>query len=615
MEASMDYPFDSDELLRKSKKIKRELLADGTQRIHKKIAVLGGSTTHDIIRMLEIFLLQQGIEPEFYESEYARYYEDAVFGNEELDGFRPDIIYIHTTYRNLRTLPTMKMSREEVATLTEGTYASFAGMWEALQNKFHCPIIQNNFEYPMYRLQGNRDAWDYRGRVRFVSRLNERFAEYADEHESFYINDINYLSASYGLDSWNDDAFWNMYKYALSMQAIPVLSWSVANIIKSIYGRNKKALVLDLDNTLWGGIVGDDGVDALEIGEETAAGETFREFQKYLKEQKDIGVLLTVDSKNDEKNALDGLNHPEGILRPDDFADIRANWDPKSANFVNIAKDLNILPESMVFVDDNPAEREIIKQQVPGATVPEMTTPENFIRVLDKAGFFEVTTFSEDDARRNEMYRANAERKNSENSFADYGEYLKSLEMKAEIKPFEPLYYQRITQLTNKSNQFNLTTKRYSEEEIAIAAEDEDTITLYGRLTDRFGDNGIVSLLVGSIAMTVTDDPKAMAANGGKPVSLGRRALLIDLWLMSCRVLKRGMEYAMMDKLIRTCREYHVQEIYGYYFPTAKNAMVKDFYQDMGFTKLSEDKTGKTSWKFVIPAAYTMKNKYIEILK
>ena len=145
----MDYPFDSDELLRKSKKIKRELLADGTQRIHKKIAVLGGSTTHDIIRMLEIFLLQQGIEPEFYESEYARYYEDAMFGNEELDGFRPDVIFIHTTYRNLRTLPTMKMSREEVATLRDGIYSSFAGMWETLQNKFRCPIIQNNFEYPM----------------------------------------------------------------------------------------------------------------------------------------------------------------------------------------------------------------------------------------------------------------------------------------------------------------------------------------------------------------------------------------------------------------------------------------------------------------------------------
>ncbi|MDY6333573.1 MAG: hypothetical protein SPL56_02085 [Lachnospiraceae bacterium] len=229
-----NYPFDPDDMLKRSRRIRRELLADGTPRIHKKIAVLGGSTTHDIIRMMEIFLLRQGIEPEFYESEYAQYYEDAMFGNETLDSFAPDVIYIHTTYRNLKELPEMSMSREDVEALLGRTADRFAGMWEKLTERFHCPIIQNNFEYPAWRLEGNRDASDYRGRVRFVNRLNERFAAYADTHENFYLHDINYLAASYGLDAWLDDAFWSLYKYALTMKAIPLLAFSVSNIIKSI---------------------------------------------------------------------------------------------------------------------------------------------------------------------------------------------------------------------------------------------------------------------------------------------------------------------------------------------------------------------------------------------
>jgi len=621
-----NYPFDAEEMLKKSRRMKRDLLADGTKRIHKKIAVLGGSTTHDIIRMMELFLLQQGIEPEFYESEYAQYFEDAMFGNEKLDAFAPDVIYIYTTFRNLRELPEMSMDRAAVKTLEDETYAKFEQMWKHLQEKFHCVIIQNNFEYPAFRLQGNRDASDYRGRVRFAARLNERFADYADTHENFFLHDLNYLSAQFGLDEWLDDAYWNLYKYALSMKAIPVLAFSVTNIIKSLYGKNKKALVLDLDNTLWGGVIGDDGVDGIELGEETAVGETYREFQSYLKEQKSIGVLLAVDSKNDEANALAGLNHPESVLKPEDFVDIRANWDPKSVNFTAIAKDLNIGEDSMVFVDDNPAEREIIRQQVPGAAVPEITEneassgdtpsvsgPENYIRVLDRAGYFEVTSFSSEDARKSEMYRENAERRKAQASFADYGEYLKSLFMKAQIRPFEPVHYARIAQLTNKSNQFNLTTKRCTEADIETFAEDPETVTLYGRLEDKFGDNGIVSLIIGSEAMTLRDDEETLSRNGGRPAPAGEKALLIDLWLMSCRVLKRGMENAMMDALVSECSRRHIGCIFGYYYPTAKNAMVKDFYDTMGFTKVSEDASGNTVWKFQIPRVYTNKNRYIRV--
>lgn len=592
----LEYPFDSSYIMKKSKSLKKALLSDGSDRIHKKIAVLGGSTTHDIIRILELFLLNYGIEPEFYESEYGQYWQDAMFPG-ELNDFNPDIIYIHTSNRNITDFPTMDDSAEAVDEKLQKTYQHFEAMWKKLADTYHCPIIQNNFEAPFYRLLGNRDFFDVHGRLSFINRLNEKFAEYArkasDSAESFFINDINYLSSCYGLDQWSDPLAWHMYKYALCIPAIPTLSFNVANIIKSIYGKNKKGLVLDLDNTLWGGVVGDDGVDGIEIGQETNLGQVYAEFQNYVKMQKDIGVLLTVDSKNDEENAIAGLNHPDGSLKPDDFVAIKANWEPKSENMKAIAKELNILPESLVFVDDNPAERAIVEGQIKGAAVPEIDSPEHYIRIIDHAGFFEATSVSDDDRKRNEMYMANKKRTELEESFTDYSEYLKSLEMEAEIAPFEKMYMPRIAQLTNKSNQFNLTTKRYTQDDIEKTAADDSNITLYGRLKDKFGDNGIVSLVIGNIR------------SGAE--------LHIDLWLMSCRVLKRDMEFAMMDALVKKALERGVKTIYGYYYPTAKNKMVKEFYDIQGFDLVSEDADGNKTYKLDISQNYENKNKVIEV--
>ena len=587
----LQYPFNNEYIIKKSKRIRKELLVSGDKRIVKKIAVLGGSTTHDIIRVLELFLLEQGIEPQFYESEYAMYWQDAMFDNPELEEFAPDVIFIHTSNRNVTDYPEVNDSRETVLDKEECMYKHFEVMWDKLRETYACPIIQNNFEMPFYRLLGNSDAVDVHGRIHFLNHLNEKFYEYADSHENFYINDINYLSACYGLDKWADPFFWHMYKYCLCLDAIPNLAFNVSNIIKSIYGKNKKALVLDLDNTLWGGIVGDDGVENLEIGQETSLGQVYSEFQNYIKMQKQLGIMLNVNSKNEEENALAGLQHPDGVLRPDDFIIIKANWDPKSKNLLDIATELNILPDSLVFVDDNPAEREIISQQVKGTAVPEIGNPEDYIRVLDHSGFFEVTKLSEDDRNRNEMYKANVMRKQQEQSFGDYREYLKSLQMKAVTAPFESLYMARIAQLTNKSNQFNLTTKRFSQGEIEAIAQDSKYITLYGKLEDKFGDNGVVSVVIGEI-----ED----------------KNLHVSLWLMSCRVLKRDMEFAMMDTLVEKCKEQGIDTIYGYYYPTAKNAMVKDFYSLQGFEKIAEDEQGNATWKYEIPEDYTNKNEVID---
>lgn len=591
----LEYPFDPEWILKKKKALKRELLQNTQQTfLEKKIAILGGSTTRDIRDILELFLLNYGIRPCFYESEYNQYYADGMFPNPALEEFHPDILYIHTSNRNIEQYPSLEDGRTLVTQKLQAEYERFQALWEHLHAVYGCPVIQNNFEPPLYRLLGNRDASDHRGRWNYIQRLNQMFYEYADTHQDFYIHDICYEAADYGLERWSDPFYWNMYKYAMCVPAIPYTAFQLARIIKSIFGRNKKVLNLDLDNTLWGGVIGDDGPENIEIGQETSLGQTYAEFQDYLKQHKKLGVLLSVNSKNNEETALSGLERADSVLKREDFVAFRANWEPKSHNLYATAEELKLLPESFVFVDDNPAEREIVRQEVPGAAVPEITKVEEYIRVLDRSGFFEVTNFSEDDLKRNEMYLANEQRNRMQKNFSDYGDYLRSLEMKAQIGAFDPAYFSRIAQLTNKSNQFNLTTHRYSQSEIEQIAADPQYLTLCGRLEDKFGDNGVVSIVIGRKEKDV---------------------LQIELWLMSCRVLKRDMEYAMMDTLVKQCRDCGIRQIYGYFYPTAKNAMVKDFYALQGFEKLEEDVDGNAKWSFRIPEQYTLKNQVITVME
>lgn len=592
----LEYPFDSEGIIRKKKQYRKQLLQDtGKSFVEKRIAILGGETTQNIKLILELFLLNYGIKCEFYESEYNQFYEDGMFFNPTLEQFKPDIIYICTCVRNISGFPDMTDDKETVERKKQNVINKFEGLWESLTQRYQCPIIQNNFEYPFFRLMGNKDASDYHGRVNFITLINCAFYDYAQTHDNFYICDINYISASYGLDKWSDPYYWHMYKYAVAVPAIPYLSFNVANIIKSIYGKNKKVLNLDLDNTLWGGIIGDDGAENIEIGQETSLAQTYSEFQQYIKMHKQLGILLTVNSKNDESNALSGLERPDSILKREDFVNIKANWRPKNQNLADVASEMKLLPESFVFVDDNPAERAIIKDSFSDVAVPEINGVEHYIQTIDKSGFFEVTVLSGDDLKRNDMYLENIKRQEFKASFADYDDYLRSLEMKAEIKSFVPMYMSRIAQLTNKSNQFNLTTKRYSQSDIEKVSIDPNRITLYGKLHDKFGDNGIVSIIIGRIDGVKKDE------------------LHIELWLMSCRVLKRKMEYAMMDELVNRARVLGINKIIGYYFPTAKNAMVKDFYHLQGFEKLYEDQDGNATWQMFITDDYNKKQDVIDV--
>ncbi|NLT09701.1 MAG: HAD-IIIC family phosphatase [Ruminococcus sp.] len=570
------FPFNGNDIMRRRKKLRKQLVSDGNIRIKKKIAVLGGSTTDHIISALELFLLNNGIEPEFYQSEFNKFYEDAVFGSEKLDSFRPDVIFIHTTSRNLKYIPDRPdISEDELKKRLDAELSYFRNIWSALEKKHSCPIIQNNFELPLFRQTGNYDGWGLSGHSSYISRMNLLFAYEAVRNNNLFINDINYLSAAAGLVTWHDPEAWYMYKYAMSTAVIPDLAYSVASIIKALFGRNKKVIALDLDNTLWGGVISEDGVGDIELGTETAVGMSFSEFQKFLKGYKDHGVLLTVCSKNDKENALAGLNHPDSILSPEDFVLIKANWENKDKNISDTANELGLLTDSFVFIDDNPAECAIVEEQLPETTVLHLSSTAQTMYELSRSGYFEVISVSGEDIRRSEMYSANAKRTAQQKSFTDYADYLRSLDMKAIIGDFQPILLSRIAQLTNKSNQFNLTTKRYSEAEIKALSCSPGYIRLCGRLIDKFGDNGIVSVVIGRIEQDV---------------------LHIDLWLMSCRVLKRDMEFAMLDELVRICCEKGIRKIMGYYYRTPKNNMVAELYGRFGFARISVSENGDSVW-------------------
>jgi len=583
------YPLDVNKILRKKKSIKKDLLVNNNF-IEKNIAILGGSTTPEIKNILELFLLKNGIKPKFYESEYNKYYEDALFGSDELDKFNPDIIYIHTTNQNIIKYPEPKDSSADVDILLSNEIQRYKSIWNSL-SKFDCAIIQNNFDYTLDRSLGNLDCYDIHGKTYFINKLNDEFSLNAREMKNLYINDINYLSSYIGLRYWFDKSLWHQAKYALSMDSIPELADGISKIINSIFGKSKKCLVLDLDNTCWGGVIGDDGLHGIHIGTETAIAESYTHFQQYAKELKDRGITLAVCSKNDFVNAKEGFSHPESILKFDDFTSFKANWDPKHQNIQDIAKEINIGIDSLVFIDDNPVERDIVFSQVPSVSVPDVGSDVvDFIRHIDRNGYFEPTSLSQDDLNRNTYYEDNKNRATEQATFQSYDAFLVSLNMTAEINSFSSVYLDRITQLTNKTNQFNLTTKRYTAGEIDTVTSSDTYIKIYGKLTDKYGNNGLIAITIGRVE---------------------NKTCHIDLWLMSCRVLKREMEFAMLDELVNKCKNKGVLEIIGYYYKSAKNSMVSDLYETFGFSLVKQTNKA-TVWKLDI-TTYEIKNKFIEV--
>jgi FkbH-like protein len=574
------FPVVPATVLKKRHSLKRELLAQ-PHLIPVRIAILGGSTTSEVRSMLELFLLAEGLQPSFYESGYNRYAEDVLFENPELIRFKPDVVFLHTTWHNVSEFPGLLEAEDEVARRVRAEAVRFEALWEKIHAQLGALIIQNNFDLPRLRPLGNSEAFESAGRVGFLMRLNAEFAAYARKHSRFLINDIHYLSAQVGLNEWHGSTYWYSFHMAVSPAATVSLAQNVAAILKSVYGKSKKCLILDLDNTLWGGVVGDDGVQNLVLGRDHPVGEAFLDFQRYVKGLRNRGVILAVCSKNDVENAKEGFSHPDCILKLDDFSAFKANWDPKPANIRAIAAELNIGLDSIVFVDDNPAERALVADQLPEVETPDVGSEvTRYAEILEANRYFEVHKVVQDDINRSGYYSSNAERSVAQSAFSDYGSFLASLAMSAEIEPFSPVYLERITQLINKTNQFNLTTRRYTSAEVEAIAQDPAYVTLYGRLVDKFGDNGLVSVIIGHKAGNMLE---------------------LDLWLMSCRVLNREMELAMFDALVEQCQAQGIQKIVGVYIPSKKNGMVANHYSNLGFTAVEESSEAGRTWHFEVP--------------
>ena len=582
-----------DAVLSKRKALRRKLSArEGLRPI--RIAVLGGSTTNEVVDLLELWLLQSGFAPAFYQSEYGRYYVEAVHDSANLVAFNPDIVYVHTSYRNIETFAPLQATEAEVKEQVQRELHRFQQIWDAIEQRIGCLVIQNNSEFPPYQVLGNLDATQPGGHTRFVTQLNLEFARAAATNPRLVIQDVCSLSARIGLDRWFDWERYFSYKVLTTPEGSMAMAVSLNALIRGIYGKTRKVLVLDLDNTLWGGVIGDDGVDKIAIGRETPLAEAYTAFQEYCLSLRDRGVLLAVCSKNDEEVAKQGFQHPDSVLKLEHVSCFKANWNPKHENIALIAQELNLGVDSFVFVDDNPAERAIVAGQVDGIAVPDVGNDVAAYATIIEAGrYFEQPSFSKEDRERAVLYQENSERVAFESKFADYGEYLDSLEMTAEIEPFNRLYIERITQLTNKTNQFNLTTKRYTLAAMEAVLQDRSAIGLYGKLSDRFGDNGLISVLLGRKDGAVLD---------------------IELWLMSCRVLKRDMELAMLDELVVRAEAAGLKSLRGHYLPTKKNGMVADHYQKLGFATEATLEDGSAVYTLEI-ATYIPRNKHIKILE
>ena len=404
-----------------------------------------------------------------------------------------------------------------------------------------------------------------------IRKLNYLLQEAALKNNKVFPVDLLSIQHDVGREKYFNAPLYYNAKMVISMGVLPTVAEAVVGVIRAMEGKLKKCIILDLDNTLWGGVIGDDGLAGIEIGE-LGKGHVFSDIQLWLRQLKEYGIILAVCSKNDENIAKEPFeHHDEMVLRLSDISVFVANWNDKASNIKLIQETLNIGMDSIIFLDDNPFERNLVKEKLPAIEVPELPDdPSLWLSFLQHQNYFDTVSYTGSGSDRTKLYQAEYERKKSEQSFESIDEYLESLDMVGMASTFEPLQYPRIAQLTQRSNQFNLRTIRYTEDEIQRIAEDENYITFYFSLKDKFGDHGLVSVLI----------LKRMS----------EYEVFVDTWLMSCRVLKRGMEEFVINNMVQTIKEKGITTITAEYIPTPKNAMVKDIYERMSFSRTAENR-------------------------
>jgi FkbH-like protein len=529
-----------------------------------RLAILGSCTLAQLHGGIRIAGLRRGIHITIYESDYGQYWQELTDPDSALHAFRPNIILFALDAVHLSAGVTAGMTAAEADNALEDVQNRITECWRLARAAFKCPII-HQVPLPVHPLLlGSNEHRLPGSRHSFILRLNNLLRGMADA-AGVDLLALDDRAAIDGLNAWHDSALWHRAKQEVSPGAAPMYGELLGRLLAAKQGRSFKCLVLDLDNTLWGGVVGDDGLEGLVLGQGSTLGEAFTAFQDFARELGRRGVILAVCSKNDEANALEPFEkHPEMVLRRADIASFVANWSDKAANIRLIAQELNIGLDSLVFVDDNPFERTLVRQELPMVAVPEVSDdPVGYPQILADAGYFEALSITEEDRARGSQYQGMRQREALRASATDLPAYLRSLEMQLTYRPFDQIGLQRTVQLINKTNQFNLTTRRYAEDDVLAVMRNNRAFGLQLRLLDRFGDHGIISIVIGKMR----DDGD----------------LVIDTWLMSCRVLGRQVEPATLNLVAAQARSLGARRLIGEFMPTKKNAMVKDHYTRLGF--------------------------------
>ncbi|MBC7519632.1 MAG: HAD-IIIC family phosphatase [Sandarakinorhabdus sp.] len=507
--------------------------------------------------------------------DYGNAVQDCIDPESPLREADLDLLLIALDHRSIgldQPQPSADAARQAV----EGALATVRAMVAGASASVRGGIMVASVVPPVEPLFGSFDAVEPGTVAAMVAAFNAGLVEMA-RAQAIVLVDLAGAAAAVGIDRWQDDRQWHLAKLMIGPDVLPYAADIIARTLAAVRGTTRKCLVLDLDNTLWGGVIGDDGVDGIVIGQGSGHGEAFLAIQRMALALRQRGIILAVCSKNDEDVARAPFrDHPDMVLKEDHIAAFVANWGDKATNLRAIAAALNIGLDALVFLDDNPVERAQVRLELPMVAVPEIgDDPALYPRALAAAGYFEAIAFADDDRVRADAYRANAQRA----AFAgtsDMAGYLASLEMVADVRGFDAVNRARIAQLINKSNQFNLTTRRYTEREVAALEADPALVTLQVRLVDRFGDNGMICV---GILRPAGDD-----------------GMEIDTWLMSCRVLGRRMEEAMLAQLVAAAKARGAARLIGRYLPTAKNRMVADHYKKLGFALTESGDDGSSCW-------------------
>ncbi len=566
------------------------LVAKGADRLESqgafdtlRLAYLGSGTSDLIMPAVVAGGLRHGVLPQIYATPFGQGLAEALDDQSALAAFRPDIALIAFDHHGYGlTTPAMDPAAgQKAVTAALSQLTLMAGKVSAMGAQ----VLIQTVPQPLEAWAGQADTMlvgSVRGQI---ATMNEQIRALCAA-QNYILSDIEALAAQVGAGRWFNARLWHQAKAPFDLEVAPLYGDHIGRLLGALRGKSRKALVLDLDNTLWGGIIGDDGLSGIRIGQGSIEGEAHLAVQRLAMDLKARGIVLAVCSKNEDDTARGPFRKLDDMLiREEDIAVFVANWTDKGTNIAGIAKTLNIGLDALVFLDDNPAERARVRQVLPQVAVPELPEDSSlYAATLASAGYFETVGVSEDDAKRADQYRANAQRVQAMESIGDMEAYYQSLEMVCTIRPFDAQGRTRTAQLINKTNQFNLTTRRYTPAQVEAMEGDASIITRQVRLTDRFGDNGMISVVI-------------FRADGEEWVC--------DTWLMSCRVLGRRVEEAVLNTLVADARKAGITRLVGIYRPTDRNAMVAGFWEKLGFAPIErylED--GATAWALDV-ADYT----------